>query len=189
MSQLDIVDALLDSDAERRRALLAVRALYLPDSWIGAGFVRDAVWDHLFGLSPSRLSGDVDVVWFDPLRTDEKLDENLEAELRRGEPGFDWSVKNQARMHVRNGDPPYRSTTDAMRFWPETATAVAARMDETGVLEIAAPFGLDDLMGGVLRPTPRFTAARHDVFLDRARRKLWMERWPGLVLADDDAGR
>lgn len=31
-------------------------------------------------------------------------------------------VKNQARMHLRNGDRPYQSATDAMRYWPETAT-------------------------------------------------------------------
>ena len=62
-------------------------------------------------------------------------------------------------------------------------------MDETGVIEIVAPFGLDDLMAGVLRPTPRFAAAKYDVFLERVRRKRWMERWPELTLADDDAGR
>ena len=119
MSELDILRAVLASDATRRRAFEAARFLGLPDSWIGAGFVRDAVWDHVFGRCPSLPSGDVDVVWFDPLQTDEKLDEDLEAELRCLEPAFAWSVKNQARMHVRNGDPPYGSSENAMRHCPK----------------------------------------------------------------------
>jgi hypothetical protein len=28
-------------------------------------------------------------------------------------------------MHMKNGDAPYLSAVDAMRFWPETATSVA----------------------------------------------------------------
>ena len=52
-------------------------------------------------------------------------DRAIEAELRALAPGIDWSVKNQARMHLRNGDPPYSGATDAMRHWPETATAIA----------------------------------------------------------------
>ncbi|WRQ77412.1 nucleotidyltransferase family protein [Pseudomonas saxonica] len=30
-----------------------VRSLNLPDCWIGAGFLRNAVWDYLHGRSPS----------------------------------------------------------------------------------------------------------------------------------------
>ena len=111
-------------------------------------------------------------MWFDPLRSDETLDEDLEAELRLLEPSFDWSVKNQARMHARNGDMPYRSSGEAMRHWPE----------------ISAPCGLDDLTGGVLRPTPRFAEAEQDAFLDRVKWRRWMDRWPKLTLSSDDAG-
>jgi len=30
-------------------------------------------------------------------------------------PDIRWSARNQARMHIRNGDPPYAGTTDALR--------------------------------------------------------------------------
>lgn len=36
-------------------------------------------------------------------------------------------LRNQEQMHIRNGDQPYSSALDAMRYWPETATAVATR--------------------------------------------------------------
>ncbi len=170
----------------RRAALLAVASLDLPDCWIGAGAIRTAVWDRLHGRPPAPPDGDVDVVWFDPARADPSLDRALEAVLRARAPGPDWSVRNQARMHARNGDAPYRSTMDAMRFWPETATAVAARCTAGGC-EVAAPFGFGDLVGLLLRPTPAFSGARHPAFLARVRDKGWLARWPLLRLARGDA--
>ena len=85
-------------------------------------------------------------------------------------------------MHVRNNDAPYASVSEAMRHWPETATAVAARLDNFGALEIIAPFGLDDLFALRLRPTPRFTAEKLPIFLDRVSLKRWMYRYPKLSI-------
>lgn len=49
------------------RALRAVRELALPDWCIGAGALRNAVWDSLHGhTQPSELR-DIDVAYFDPL--------------------------------------------------------------------------------------------------------------------------
>lgn len=43
------LQTLISSDAQRWHLLDIVRSLALPDCWIGAGFVRNAVWDHLHG--------------------------------------------------------------------------------------------------------------------------------------------
>ena len=59
------LQTLISSDAQRWHLLDIVRSLALPDCWIGAGFVRNAVWDHLHGRALSPLTGDVDVLWFD----------------------------------------------------------------------------------------------------------------------------
>jgi len=147
------VQAIISSDPIRWRLLDIVRSMRLPDCWIGAGFVRNTVWDNLHGRTASPLSGDVDVLWFDRTRTDPSKDRQIEAALRTMDPSVEWSVKNQARMHVRNGDAPYASATDAMRYWPETATAVAVRRNDRDHCEIAAPLGLDDLFGLIVRPT------------------------------------
>ncbi len=145
----------LRADTRRWRALDVVKALDLPDSWIAAGFIRNAVWDHLHQIASSAPKGDVDVIWFDRDRADLGEDRRLEAALQAAEPPIAWSVKNQARMHTRNGDLRYTSATDAIRHWPETATAVAVRRCGAGGWEITAPFGLDDLLHLILRPTPR----------------------------------
>src|SRR3954447_138148 len=121
-----ILATLLAVDPIRWHALGLVMSLRLPDGWIGAGFVRNAVWDYLHGREASPPRGDIDVVWFDPGQADPSIDQSLEDRLHALEPTLAWSVKNQARMHTRNSDPPYSSTADAIGHWPETATAVAA---------------------------------------------------------------
>jgi hypothetical protein len=168
-----------------RAPLQAVAALGLPDGWIGAGFIRNAVWDALSGLpNGCNPPGDIDVVWFDAGRADSALDRALEARLGASLPGLPWSVANQARMHLRNGDPPYAGTLDAVARWPETCTAVLARWTGEGV-EIAAPHGLADLLSLTVRPTPYFAARpeKRTMLRQRLEGKAWQRRWPGLTLA------
>ena len=141
------------------------------------------MWDAVHGRTANRLKGDVDVIWFDPFVTDAGYDRQIEIQLRAVIPEIDGSVKNQARMHVRNGDAPYLSATDAMRHWPETATAVAARRTDDGTCEIASPFGLDDLFNLIVRPTEQFAHEKHAIFERRVRSKAWLETWPRLTTA------
>jgi hypothetical protein len=162
--------------------LQAVAEADLPDCWIGAGFIRDAVWDQLHGYEKTAPHGDVDVIWFPNVPTQADVDQRVEDELRAAVPELQWSVKNQARMHLRNADAPYVSVADAMRHWPETATAVAARLGSSGQIEINAPFGLDDLFALRLRPTPAFQTSKHPIFIDRVSSKRWIERYPMLTL-------
>lgn len=164
-------------------ALQAVRAAAGAGGWIGAGFVRNAVWDAAQGRAFEKPV-DVDVLILD---ADWDAEDRLQRQLAEAAPGVPWSVRNQARMHVRHGDAPYASIADAMRRWPETATAVAVRADGTGGLWIIAPFGLADLMRGVLRPTEDSARCRK-AFGERLRRKKWLTRWPALTLAEPDAG-
>jgi len=178
---VDIVSA----DPWSLEILAAVRALGLPDWAIGAGFVRARVWDELTGQARTPL-GDVDVLYFDPAETDPAADAALERKLTDIRPDVPWSVTNQARMHARNADDPYRDTADALRFWLETPTAVAVRLEANGTITVLAPLGLDDLFDLVVRPTPetgkrpdKMAACRH-----RLATKTWPQTWPGLRVAE-----
>ncbi|WP_058988498.1 nucleotidyltransferase family protein [Acetobacter senegalensis] len=177
--------ALLHDDPVRMDMVRLVRALALPDCWIAAGFVRDAVWDDLHGFPASRPIGDVDVVWFEAEHTQAQTERTIEQALCRQMPDTSWSVKNQARMHRRNGDAPYDSVADAMRYWPETATAVAVRLGDDGRIEVNAPFGLADLFQLKLRPGPSFCGAKKSVFEERVRQKTWLQRYPLLEYEPD----
>lgn len=174
---------LLLSDPIRHEIMSAVAGLSLPNCWIRAGFVRDAVWDHLHGYGSRPPGGDIDVLLFALACTDGATDRCVERQLRSALPACDWSVKNQARMHLRNRDAPYHSVADAMRHWPETATAVAVRLCPTGEVEINAPFGLHDLFTLQLRPTPALQAAKQAIFQQRLSSKRWLERYPLLSVA------
>lgn len=182
--QRSFLRTLIAADADRMRLLEMVRALRLPDCWVSAGFVRSAVWDHLHNRAPTAPQNDVDVVWFDEAQANSAIDAVIEARLKTAEPSVDWSVKNQARMHLRNGDKPYMSVEDAMSRWPETATAVALRLIDDRI-EILAPFGLGDLFAMIVRPTLAFAGEKRPIFQKRVREKLWLERWPRLKLVAD----
>lgn len=182
MKYQEALQRLLLDDPIRMKALYAVQALKLSDGWIGAGFVRDAVWDRLHGYGQRPVSGDVDVVWFNSERCNPVHDSYLEEKLNQQSPSFNWSVKNQARMHQRNGNDPYLSTENALLYWPEIATAVAVRVGDTNLIEIIAPYGLDDLFELRLRPSPLFEREKLNVFRQRVSAKRWMERYPMLQL-------
>ncbi len=182
MDHTTAIQSLLMSDPLRYRVLEVVAAPNLPDCWIGAGFVRDAIWDDLHGYGITEPNGDVDVIWYNREMPPENFDRHIEQQLRNTIPGLLWSVKNQARMHLRNGDAPYASTSDAMRHWPETATAVAARLGGCGVIEISAPCGTDDLFELRLRPTRHFSTTKLSIFDERVASKRWIERYPRLSL-------
>jgi hypothetical protein len=177
------IASLIERHPDMMRLLRAVQALGVPDCWIGAGFVRNAVWDvlHHRAIDCSALS-DVDVVYFDRADASPSRDRATEAALAARMPGVMWSVKNQARMHERNGVAPYVDMADAISRWPETATAVAARLSNDRV-ELLAPLGVGDLLEMIVRPTPAFRARRDEV-VRRVAEKNWCARWPKLRIVD-----
>lgn len=159
--------------------LQAVEALDIDDCWVGAGLIRNAVWDHLHGLPIGLVAGsDVDVIYCD--HANPRLDRDLaiEQQLACRFPRIPWSVHNQARMHERNDDAPYLNSEDAIRCWPETATAIAARLSSQG-LEIIAPHGVADLVGMIVRPSPAFRR-KMEIYESRIASKEWARRWPRL---------
>ncbi len=180
-SERDIL-ALVAGDAWMMAALSAVAGLGLPDCWIGAGFLRGAVWDRLHGYGSRTPLDDIDVVYFDPEAPDPAAEAAQERRLGARLPGLPWEVKNQARMHLRNGDAPYGSCAEALAHWLETPTAVALRLNQAGGLELLAPLGTEDLLGLVVRPTLHARSHKHRLAAYRARleAKDWPAKWPRL---------
>ena len=177
----DLIEEVLRASPWHMESLEAVRALTLPDWAIGAGFVRNAVWDRLHGYAEPTPLNDIDVLFFDPLRPEKAYESALEKALRASLPDRPWSPRNQARMHRRNGDRPYRDTLDALSFWLETPTAVAVRLEADDQLTVLAPFGLSDLLAMMARPTPA-GRAKIEHYRDRMVAKNWPATWPEVTL-------
>ncbi len=172
MNDHAFVRRILARDREAMDLLGVVREFDLPDWAIGAGFVRNAVWDYLHGYCERTPLADIDVLYFDPDNTRPEQDFMIEAALAGKRPAFPWSVRNQARMHLRNGDGPYRNTCDAIRYWLEFPTCVAVRLASGGALELLAPYGLDHLLAMQASPTPRGRAKARQ-YLARMETKNW----------------
>ncbi len=153
--------------------------LDLPDSWIGAGTIRNCVWDAAIS-NKYHLSGDIDLIFYDRKNLTENYEKRLTNHLNSKSKGEKWSVKNQARMHVRNGHRPYLNSIHALSYWTETATSVAARLAPTGRFQLAAPYTLDDLLCCVARPTRYYNGSQ--IFRRRIHNKGWKARWPILKI-------
>jgi hypothetical protein len=182
-SAVEIAD-FLERQPQIISVLRLVEALAIEDCWIGAGFIRNAIWDHLHGQPIAAVPGsDVDVAYYDPSNTSLEKDIAIEKRLFDERADLPWSVHNQARMHECNGDTPYRNTEDAIRCWPETATAIAAHV-RGGCIEVIAPHGVHDLVNLIVRPTPAF-AHKPSVYCNRVFSKDWVRRWPKLQFVAD----
>lgn len=179
----DDIAAIVARAPEALVQLRAVRSLALSDWCIAAGFVRNRVWDHLHGISPSREPADIDVLYYDA--ADLSKERETEAEKRLGAllPGLPWQVRNQARMHVWKHLPQHRDTADAMVYWLETVTAVGVRLEADDSLTVIAPLGIDDLVNLCCRPTP-FGRTKRDEYEARIAAKRWRELWPKVRFFD-----
>lgn len=159
--------------------LRAARDCCPPEWAIGAGAVRNLVWDHLTGRH--NPPPDVDVVFFGG--ADE---EEVERCLRSRLPGVPWQAKDQALVHTwferRFGYPVEALTSleDAVGTWPEFCTTVAVRLRPDGDLDVIAPHGLEDLFGLRLRRNPRRVTVER--FRERLASKRIEERWPGVMI-------
>ncbi|MCL1161722.1 nucleotidyltransferase family protein [Shewanella chilikensis] len=168
---VELIKNWLKQDRMRMQALECVANLGPIDAWLAAGFVRNLVWDKLHG-TVSRLS-DIDVIYYEPNDTSEVTDKAYEAKLVAA-LDLPWSVKNQARMHLKNNHQPYVSVSDAMSYWPEQQTALAVRL-RAGELQLLNLFPLGPLLALELSPNPKSTPG---VFESRLKAKNWLADYP-----------
>jgi hypothetical protein len=180
----DVCDFILDN-AFQRSVIQAARSIGLPDGAIGAGFVRQPIWDCLHGYQATDKFADIDILYFDPSNLTPESELRIEQELGRRMPGVPWEVTNQARMHISNGDLAYRDTEDAIVHWLETPTALAVRLEPRTADGLIAPFGLVDLLAIQIKPTPA-GVRRSDAYRKRLRQKDWHQRWPKVRIYDID---
>ena len=166
--------------------------LGLPDCYLGAGCVAQTVWNAAHDKPPAAGVSDYDVVYFDGADLTEHGENEAAAMVRNvmADLPLNVDVKNQARVHRwyrrRFGCDivPYTSIEDAIATWPPTATAIGVRLAQRRP-RVFAPFGLDDLLGLVVR------ANRVQITPEIYRRKVarWHRHWPNLTVLPWDAGR
>lgn len=163
-------------------ALRAGRELGLASWCIGAGALRNLVWDALHGRRGQPELADVDFAYFCERDLTPARDVALQQHLQAFCPGLPWEVTNQAGVHLwfeaHFGHPvaPLVSLEDAVASWPEPATAVGVWLDADDQLQVIAPLGLEDLLHLRVRHNPR--RASVGTYRERCASKRYTERWP-----------
>jgi uncharacterized protein len=166
-------------------ALRAGRELGLAQWCIGAGALRNLVWDALHGQPRSELA-DVDLVYFCAHDLSPARDAALQGRLAEHCPGLPWEVTNQAGVHLwferhfGHAVEPLHSLHEAIASWPEPATAVGVWLDRDDALRVIAPLGLADLFGLRIRRNPVRVSV--ETYRQRCASKRYVERWPQVVV-------
>jgi hypothetical protein len=166
-------------------ALRAGRSLGLAHWCIGAGALRNLVWDALHGHAQASALADVDFAYFDADCLDPARDAALQQRLCQC-VDLPWEVTNQAGVHLwfeqhfGHAVAPLQSLQDAIASWPEPATAVGVWLDAGDALHVIAPLGLDDLLGLRVRRNPARVSI--ETYRQRCASKRYAERWPRVVV-------
>lgn len=169
-------------------AILQTLSRLHPHAYLSAGILRNTVWAYLHGQSFDLQYSDVDVIYCDATEMDQHSQKQLQHNLERLFPQQQWDVVNQALVHTwyrgENGKriQPLTSVEHALSLWPDTATAIAVRVNASGELELIAPFGLQDLFELKLRWNSALVS--YATFKKRVDSKQWLQQWPQLKEVD-----
>jgi hypothetical protein len=189
--QLRRFEAIVRADPDLMRLLRNIGRIRLPQWRLVAGCLYQTVWNVLTGRARGTGIKDYDLIYFDEDLSWAAEDAVIRrvAEATRSCVG-PIETRNQARVHLwfecRFGSPyPRLSSADAaLRQYASVVHAVGIRLEDDDRLDVAAPFGLDDVFAMVIRPN----RALDNAVSHRAKARRAQAIWPEVtVIPWDDA--
>lgn len=179
MTRQDILK-IIEDDKWMMKIITFASSLNLPDWMIGAGFVRNKVWDYLHGYEKEKVeTGDIDLIYFDQINIDKLKDIELSKKVSR-QTGVEWEIVNQAYTHKWHNRGPYKNTEEALADWVEIPTCVAVSLSQNGELRLHVPYGIEDLVNLVVKKNPNCSDSKS--YKDRVTSKQWQKKWPRLKI-------
>lgn len=172
-------EALLRADPQRMACLQAAAELNLPDWALGAGFIRNLIWDHLHHKAVPTPLNDIDLIYLDKTDPQGLAETAHEAWLATRLPDQQWEVRNQARMHTRQLVAPFASSLEALSHWVEVPTCIGVRLNQDGEFEWLAPYGFAINWSLQVSANPRCRQDKQ-IFTQRIKEKRWQTIWPDL---------
>jgi hypothetical protein len=159
------LDQILRASPRLMQVLAIARDIALADWRVVSGAIYQTVWNSVTGRDPDYGVKDYDLFYFD------SFDLSYEAEdvvIQRAAAAYPPAlsplveVRNQARVHMwfeahfGEAYAPLSCSDESLERFVAPAFAVGARLEADGDrMNIAAPFGLEDLFAMRLRPNPR----------------------------------
>ena len=159
--------------------------LGMPDAWLVAGCLFQTVWNLQAGWPADAHIKDYDLFYFDAndlSAAGEQAVQTRVAALLADLP-ITVEAKNQARVHLWYEEwfgYPYAALTssrDGIGRFLVPCTCVGLQSGQDGTV-LHAPYGLQELYQGLLRPNPR--CPHRPLFEAKAR--SYQQRWPWLMV-------
>jgi uncharacterized protein len=177
------LEQIIRSDPDLMALLECLRDAALPQWRIVSGCLYQTVWNVLTDRQRGTGIQDIDIIYFDD--TDLSW-EAEDAAIKRVTAHGPLQIRNQARVHLwyeqHFGVPyaPLRSADESLLRYPITVQAVGVRLEDDGRIDLIAPFGVEDLFGMVMRPSP--TYPHPATFAAKAARARAI--WPEVTVVD-----
>jgi hypothetical protein len=176
-------EAIVRADPDLMPLLERLRDVGLPQWRLVAGCLYQTVWNVLTRRPRGTGIKDYDVAYYDAgdlsWEAEDAIIRRVAAGTRRCVGPLE--VRNQARVHLwfqeRFGFPypPLGSTDEALGYYASVVHSVGVRLEAGGRLDIAAPFGLDDMFELLVQPNYALAnGASHDSKAARAK-ATWPE--------------
>jgi hypothetical protein len=163
--------------------------LNLPDAWLVAGCLFQTVWNLRNGRPPTAGIKDYDLFYFDASDLSEQAEAATGERVARCFRDLPITVetKNQARVHTWYPQwfglpyPALTSSRSGIDRFLVPCTCVGLQDASGQAQSLYAPYGLDDLYQGVLRPNP--LCDHRTLFRQKA--GSYRDRWPWLRIVED----
>jgi uncharacterized protein len=175
-------ESIIRADSDLMFLLERLRSLGLPQWRLVAGCLYQTVWNVLTDRPRGTGIKDYDLIYYsdeDSWDAEDTVIRHVAAATRDCVGPVE--ARNQARVHLwfpeRFGcDYPRLANADqSLRYYASIVHAVGVRLEPDGSLDIAAPFGLDDVFAMVIRPNRALVnAASHTSKAQRAK-AIWPE--------------
>lgn len=171
-----------------RLMLERLPALGLPDAWLVAGCLFQTIWNLQAGRPPTAGIKDYDLFYFDAADLSEQAESAVGARVDAffGDLGVTVEAKNQARVHTwypawfGQPYPELGQTRDGIDRFLVPCTCVGLNDASGAPNSLYAPYGLDELYRGVLRPN----ALCDHRALFRAKAQSYRARWDWLRIVE-----
>ncbi len=176
-------EAIIRSDPGLMHLLDRLHTLALPQWRLVAGCLYQTVWNALTDRPRGTGIKDYDLIYYDDAdlswEAEDAVIQRVAAATRDCVGPVE--VRNQARVHLWFADrfgcpyPRLASADEALCYYASIVHAIGVRLEGEGRLDIAAPFGLDDMFA--MRIRPNYTLANAASHIGKAERAkaIWPE--------------
>jgi uncharacterized protein len=181
--QLSRFETIVRSDPNLMQLLASIRGVQLPQWRLVAGCLYQTVWNVLTGRDRGAGIKDYDLIYFDDGDLSWAAEDRVIRRIAAATRGCvsPVEVRNQARVHLwfetRFGTayPQLSSADEAIQRYASIVHAIGVRLEDDDRLDVAAPFGLEDLFSMVIRPNYALENAVGHMRKARRAQAIWPE--------------